>query len=346
MNRGPNLKRNGRLAGFILFIFALLGIIAAPQTTTASYIVQGESLETAVTAVERVGGAITHELSIINSVGANLTPAQLSHLQANPAISSVQENRSLQTSIETIETVEVRVNSSADDAEERSDGDMYLDSSDLELVYDGGNQMVGMRFRDLQIPQGAIITNATVEFETDETNDSLTSLLIQAEAVDDAAAFTSSDNNISSRPRTVTAVNWLNIPAWNSTSEKHQSPNISTVIQEVVSRSGWNSGNDLVLIITGTGERTAESYDGESSNAPLLHIEYALGEVVPSPETEIVKTVRDEFNSSSFSNNDGSDIWATDWIEINESNGPSTGEIEVEDKNVCFDNDCLIVGSR
>jgi hypothetical protein len=34
------------------------------------------------------------------------------------------------------------------------------------------------------------------------------------------------------------------------------------------------NGNSLVIIITGTGERSAESYDGRPSGAPLLHVEY------------------------------------------------------------------------
>jgi hypothetical protein len=49
------------------------------------------------------------------------------------------------------------------------------------------------------------------------------------------------------------------------------------VIQEIVDRPGWSSDNAMVLIITGTGERVAESYDGNSSGAPLLHVEYKPG---------------------------------------------------------------------
>jgi hypothetical protein len=30
----------------------------------------------------------------------------------------------------------------------------------------------------------------------------------------------------------------------------------------------------LVIIITGTGERVAESYNGDPNGAPLLHVEY------------------------------------------------------------------------
>jgi hypothetical protein len=44
------------------------------------------------------------------------------------------------------------------------------------------------------------------------------------------------------------------------------------VIQEIVDRSGWTSGNSLALVITGTGERVAESYDGKPSGARLLHV--------------------------------------------------------------------------
>jgi hypothetical protein len=46
------------------------------------------------------------------------------------------------------------------------------------------------------------------------------------------------------------------------------------VIQEIVNRSGWASGNSLVLIVTGTGKRTAESYNGDQAGAALLHVEY------------------------------------------------------------------------
>ena len=58
-------------------------------------------------------------------------------------------------------TVSVRVNTGNDDAEELiSDGSMYLNSTDLETSFDdfqGGLQIVGMRFTGLAVPQGATI---------------------------------------------------------------------------------------------------------------------------------------------------------------------------------------------
>ena len=38
-------------------------------------------------------------------------------------------------------------------------------------------------------------------------------------------------------------------------------------------RGGWSNGNSLVIIITGSGRRTAKSYDGDANAAPSLHIE-------------------------------------------------------------------------
>jgi hypothetical protein len=48
-------------------------------------------------------------------------------------------------------------------------------------------------------------------------------------------------------------------------------------VSEIVTRPGWLSGNALVLIITGTGQRTAEAYNGVPAAAPLLHVEYTSG---------------------------------------------------------------------
>ncbi|MCP4201179.1 MAG: hypothetical protein GY769_04515, partial [bacterium] len=50
--------------------------IAGERARVASYIVSGPELEHVIAAVQGVGGEITHELGIINAVGARLTAAQ------------------------------------------------------------------------------------------------------------------------------------------------------------------------------------------------------------------------------------------------------------------------------
>ena len=178
----------------------------------------------------------------------------------------------------TTQSATVMISSGNDDAEERANGSMYLNSSDLELTWDGGgHQRVGLRFVDLPVPAGATITSASLEFETDERNSGTTSLTIAGHATGDAAAFTNSNGNISSRSTTSASTPWQPAP-WSTTSERHTSPDIGQVVQEIVSRSDWRQGNALALIIRGTGERTAESWNGERDAAPRLHLTWTVEE--------------------------------------------------------------------
>lgn len=83
-------------------------------------------------------------------VGLFITSASLLFLLLQSA-TAVQESELLPT------TVSVRVSASSDDAEENSKGNISAGSTDLELVYDGGDQTVGIRFQGLTIPPGATI---------------------------------------------------------------------------------------------------------------------------------------------------------------------------------------------
>ena len=172
--------------------------------------------------------------------------------------------------------VDIPVRASTDDAEEKSSGSMSLSSGDLNLGADGSTAMkVGMRFTDVLVPKGATITNAYVQFQADEAQSVATDVTIRAQTAN-AATFTTASGNIASRPLTTQSVRWQP-PAWPTVGARtadQRTPNLAAVVQEVVNGSTWASGQALGLVITGTGERTAESYDGGAAKAPVLRIEY------------------------------------------------------------------------
>ncbi|NPA94986.1 MAG: hypothetical protein GXO58_06125, partial [Thermodesulfobacteria bacterium] len=182
------------------------------------------------------------------------------------------------------ESIDVRVSANNDDAEEREYGSMYLDSSDLEMVQDKSHhQIVGMRFANVSVPQGAIIKAAYIQFTVDETSDDPTQLELRAEASDNAASFSDTDYDISSRATTEAKASWTP-PTWDRVDEAgaaQRTPDLSAVIQEVVNRQGWQAGNSLAIIVTGSGKRVAVSHDKDPDRAPLLHIEYATGDQEP-----------------------------------------------------------------
>lgn len=172
---------------------------------------------------------------------------------------------------------EKRIAIGQDDVEERSTGSISFSSSDLDLVNDGAKtgQTIGMRFTDIQIPHGSVVVNAWIQFQADEVQTGATSLIIHGEATDDAAAFTSTRFDVSSRAKTSASVNWVP-EGWLTIGEAgaaQRTPNLAAIIQEIIDRPGWFSSNDLVLTISGTGERTAEAFEGAAGAAPLLHIE-------------------------------------------------------------------------
>jgi hypothetical protein len=148
------------------------------------------------------------------------------------------------------------------------------------MVFDGGgNQLVGLRFNEVTIPQGATILNAYIQFKVDEVNSGGTSLTVQGENTDSAGTFTTSSGDISSRDKTTAGVPWSPVP-WLTVGEAgldQRTPDITSVVQEIVNRLGWVSGNSLAIIISGTGERTAVSYNGDANGAPLFHVEYGPG---------------------------------------------------------------------
>ncbi|MDH4238941.1 MAG: hypothetical protein OEW48_05220, partial [Phycisphaerae bacterium] len=178
--------------------------------------------------------------------------------------------------------LEIRVNAGVDDAEElNEDGDVSLDSTDLELTYDdyhGGNQTIGLRFDDVQIDRAAKIHRAHIVFTVDEAESSNPcNLTFTAQAVDSAGPFTAEPHNITGRwPTTLARVTW-SPPEWDtvgSAGYDQTTPGIASVIQEIIDRPGWVRGNSIVIIVTGTGSRVAESYDGSPDDAPLLHVEF------------------------------------------------------------------------
>ena len=184
--------------------------------------------------------------------------------------------------------IERRISASTDDAEEALNPGYtnWNYSSDLELVHDridnGGEQLVGMTFRYIDIAPGAVISNAYIEFTCDETINGTAAayFLIWGHLTPNSDGFIE-PYVISDHPKTQASVPW-EPDTWNSRAQRIQTVNIAPIIQELIDQEGWAAGNAVEIIIGAdpskpgfAGVRCAESYDGDAWNAPLLHIEVA-----------------------------------------------------------------------
>ena len=144
--------------------------------------------------------------------------------------------------------------------------------------------ITGLRW-DTGLASGAQIDTAQIRLTARGNNSDPFTVRIRAQAADAGAAFTSATSDISSRPLTTAFVDW-SIPAW-GTSQYDAStwtPDLSTVVQEVVDRAGFSG---VVVFVaerapdTPTGRRRFRSYDDDPANAPLLVVN---NPVAPEPE--------------------------------------------------------------
>ncbi|MEM7392107.1 MAG: hypothetical protein AAF492_07125 [Verrucomicrobiota bacterium] len=171
--------------------------------------------------------------------------------------------------------VTIPIGQENDDAEEAEDGADGLDlgSSDLELIFDGERQKVGLRFNPAPIPGGVAITNAYIQFRVDEVSGGIVTLTFRGEAQDDSAAFRDVPFNISARPTTAASVDW-DPPNWDNAFEigpAQRTPDLSAIIQEIVDRPGWAAGQALSVFVRGNSDfpRVATAFDG---SPPLLRV--------------------------------------------------------------------------
>ena len=173
-----------------------------------------------------------------------------------------------------------------------------------EAVIGIGPALVGIRFPAIAVPPGAIILKSKVTFRgiAADVNDDCY-VMIRGEATDDAPTF-STEQNLRTRagdgpfysvPPPVTEAYTLWPPdAPNSGIEhwaigvNYDTPPLNTIIQEIVDRTGWVSGNDLVLFFYDYGStpgvgasRSGASWDHATAPAPLLRITYAVPAPIP-----------------------------------------------------------------
>lgn len=182
---------------------------------------------------------------------------------------------------------EYQVGANTDDA---------YDEADLSTIDDGNyvllggvdnadnNITAGFRFTNVLIAQGATIASAELDFNEDWGGNysTQTQVKIYGEDADDCATF-SNGSKPRDRTKTTAALDWDSNGSQGSIGQWYQDaaavppPNISTIIQEIVDRPGWSSGNDLCIVMDDDGSTTdwymvGESYNDAPSEAAKLTI--------------------------------------------------------------------------
>ncbi len=196
-------------------------------------------------------------------------------------------------------TLVVPVTVSEDDVEEGGiNGAMTLTSSDLEIgEYDTwtqngvpqGVQTIGIRFPNITIPPGSTVLSASIQLTSDASGSEVRQVTIYGEAIGNAPVYTNDPYNVSTRDRTTANSVW-DIPPWTAeglSGADQRTGELNTIVQEVLDRADWASGNaiNFIILYTGpaipdgasSGGRQTKSFDdGAAGVAPVLTIVYDL----------------------------------------------------------------------
>ena len=171
------------------------------------------------------------------------------------------ERRILAT--DTILTGGVKVPVSTDDAEQENNEMDALFDDDLDAGWEGAPEdqnilTAGIRFRQIDIPQGAKIDSAFITIWSHEgkSADDIANINIYVDANVNAPTF-KLDSLISKRTLSLNTVKWIENKQWKIW-QPYRTPDISSLLKEMVSKPSWKSGNPLAFIFAGENQGPSE----------------------------------------------------------------------------------------
>ncbi len=147
-----------------------------------------------------------------------------------------------------------------------------------------GPYTAGLRFNSISIPTGSTIDSAAIALNSRDTETGIPlNVMFRTEISENPATF-STYSDFASRTKSTSFVEWNNVPAF-TTNTIYNTPDLSSIIQEVIDSSYWDEGDSIVIFIEDNGSapgarRNIKSYDFtyEADPEPILTINYSVSE--------------------------------------------------------------------
>lgn len=195
-------------------------------------------------------------------------------------------------------TLNLQMGASADDGQQHSgtsdqaraptgSGVVVLNDA---IMQPGGHGLNNMwcaifRFTGVTIAQGSTINSANFILTPQATWNAGANVIkyyVSAQASDNPAALTTASGSFinATRPRSTAFAVWLQTAV---VVDVEQSVSVTAIVQEIVNRAGFASGNALAIIldphedITDTEWQDYQAYDGSAAKSAKLQIDYTAG---------------------------------------------------------------------
>jgi len=188
-------------------------------------------------------------------------------------------------------TITAQVKVGSDDVNE--EGTTYTDNSSTVWIGNGsGASYTGLHFTNLTIPKGATVNSALLSFTSANTQWLSLSFDIAGDAAGNSPTFSSAARP-SARLLSTARVSHQSNVQWTANTSYNLN-DISPIIQEIVNRNDWQSGNSLSIIMKGTGGNFArefvKSFEGGATTATKLTIGYTSSTATTVTNTPVPAT--------------------------------------------------------
>ena len=186
-------------------------------------------------------------------------------------------------------TITSQVSSSIDDVNQDGSS-LNLNSTTLWLgnAASTTSSYTALRFTNLNIPPGATINSARLQVYASQNSWINLNMTLAAEATGNSAAF-SAGSPPAQRLLTSQQVSHNSNTQWLANTW-YTLDEMGPVIQEVINRPDWQSGNHLAIIVRGSGSAWARkfisTFDSSAINAPKLIVSYTTTSTptsIPTP---------------------------------------------------------------
>jgi len=169
----------------------------------------------------------------------------------------------------------------------------YAEEEPFPGEYYGGIINGSFRFTGVTIPSGAVITSAKITFYASSSwgwNSDIDYKIVGVDEDNTAEFNTGTPDTARTRTHTTAVVDWTANINPTSQHQPYDSPDISSVIQEIIDRGGWSSGNALGIYFYNDATANDEYinfgyYSSYPSYTPLLTITYEVGSASLSPSS-------------------------------------------------------------
>ena len=191
-----------------------------------------------------------------------------------------------------------QISSAADDVSQAGGPGATVFTVGLDILM-GDNNMLphtsGYRFVNISVPQYATITRASLLFTAFNDQAGTLNLTIHGHDAGNSPTFVNANGPADREPDyTSASANWSPTPWINAA--MYQTPDLAAIVQEIVNRPDWSSGNALSFIVLDDGtldgaNRKATAFDWSPTQSAQISIEYvenpgATGPVTPANPSE------------------------------------------------------------